>query len=297
MDMDVEDIRVFTDIFNADELKMIENDIIVQSYKEEAEANHKKSIKFNIKIGEDIKNKLLAYNIYIGSTNELPMMWIKGDIPKHVDKVASVNHPSQFMYTNLIYITDDSNGGRLIIDEHEFPIKKGYGYRFKEGLEHETIGTDTNQMRLIIGPISEMGFPVGMSTTILYMLITPPDYFNPYYFSPDNSKFMDMSDVPPEYVPAPPLVLTGWKVFHIEDNDALYKENDIIPPGTVYNGDYSYWVYPVWESPKPPTIRELVSNRHPPAYTDNSLVFYKSHSLAPGGTAGVKNVRVKSRRT
>jgi hypothetical protein len=234
MDIDMEDIHVFTNIFNANELKMIENDIIVQSYKEEAESNHKKSIKFKIKIGEDIKNKLLAYNIYIDSTNELPMMWIKGDIPKHVDKVAS-NNPNQFMYTNLIYITDDSNGGRLMIDNKEFPIKKGYGYRFKEGLEHETIGTDPIHMRLMIGPISENGFPVGIPTTILYMLITPPDYYNPYYFSPDNSKFMDMNDVPPEYVPAPPLFLKGWKVFHIEDNNALYKEDDIIPPGTVYN--------------------------------------------------------------
>lgn len=34
-----------------------------------------------------------------------------------------------------------------------------------------------------------------------------------------------------------------------------------------------------------------------PLYTNNSLVFYKSSSLAPGGVGGVSNSRIKSRRT
>jgi hypothetical protein len=287
MDKDNKNVITFKDIFNNNELKIIENDDIVQSYKATAINNNKKSIKFTIPIGEDIINKLKTYNIKVG--NDLPMMWIKGDIHKHVD-----NAVSQFKYTNLIYITDDNNG-ELIIDGNSYPIKRGFGYRFHKGLEHETVGTDANKMRLMIGPISENGFSVGAAPTILYMLVNPPDYSIPYYI-PYDTKFINITQVPSEYIPAPPIILKGWYVFYVDDINALYKVGDVVPPDTSYNMDYSYWVYPIWETPQP-TPSPPVYTMPRPAYSDNSLVFYKSHSLAPGGTAGVKNVRIKARRT
>ena len=295
MDKDKHDIITFKvitfkDIFSEKELKMIENDMMVQSYKEDALNKNKKFIKFTIPIGEDIKNKLNMYNIKIDA--ELPMMWIKGDIHKHVDKAA--NSDSEFDYTNLIYITDDNNG-ELIIDGNSFPIKKGYGYRFHQGLEHETVGTDPNKMRLMIGPISEKGFMVGAGPTILYMLLDPPDYTKPYYI-PYDTKFIAMAQIPSEFIPAPPVVLKGWYVFHIDDSNALYKVGDIVLPNTPYNMDYSYWVYPIWEAPQPPPTEPIYLMPRP-AYSNNSLIYYKQYSLAPGGTGGVKNVRVKSRRT
>lgn len=285
-------VITFKDIFTEKELNMIENDMMVQSYKDDALNNHKKFIKFTIPIGEDIKNKLNVYNIKIDA--ELPMMWIKGDIHKHIDKAAN-NSDSEFDYTNLIYITDDNNG-ELIIDGNSFPIKKGNGYRFHHGLEHETVGTDPNKMRLMIGPISEKGFMVGGGgPTILYMLVNPPDYLIPYYI-PYDTKFINASEIPSQYIPAPPIVLKGWYVFYVDDSNALYKVGDIVLPNTPYNMDYSYWVYPIWEAPQPPPA-EPIQLMPRPAYTNNSLVYYKPHSLAPGGTGGVKNVRVKSRRT
>jgi hypothetical protein len=289
--MDKDNIITFKDIFTEKELNMIENDMMVQSYKDDALNNNKKFIKFTIPIGQDIKNKLKIYNIKIDDTSDLPMMWIKGDIHKHIDKAKF-----DFDYTNLIYITDDNNG-EFIIDGISFPIKRGFGYRFHQGLEHETVGTDPNKMRLMIGPISEKGFTVGAGPTILYMLVDSPDYSIPYYI-PGGTKFINETQVPSDYIPAPPIVLQGWYVFYVDDINALYKVGDVVPPDTPYNMDYSYWVYPIWETPQPtPAPSQPVIIMPRPAYSDNSLVFYKPHSLAPGGTAGVKNVRVKSRRT
>ena len=284
-----DDITTFNDIFTENELNMFVNDDLVQSYKMEAIYNNDKSIKFKIAIGEDIKSKLKSYNIDI-SGNELSMMWIKGDIDNHVDKGQH-----SFEYTNLIYLTTDYNG-RLIIDGKTFPIKKGYGYRFKHGLEHETIDTDPNSMRLMIGPISKKGLSVGAGPTILYMLYNPPDYSKPYFMPPDNTKFINSSQLPSEFVVAPPYELKGWYVFYIDDGNALYKVGDIVPPNTPYNMDYTYWVYPIWEIP-PSIPASSAQTMGKSTYTNNSLVFYKPHSLAPGGTAGVKNVRAKSRRT
>jgi hypothetical protein len=218
------------------------------------------------------------------------MMCIKGDIEKHVDKGQH-----SFEYTNLIYLTTDYNG-RLIIDGHVFPIKKGYGYRFKHGLEHETVDTDPNSMRLIIGPISEKGFSVGgISSKVYYLLQNPPDYSKPYFIPSDQSKFINMSQIPSEFIP-PSQQLKGWYIFNLSDPDnAIYNIGNIILPNTPYIADSPYFVYPIWESAEVEVnIPEKLTK---PAYTNNSLVFYKSHSLASGGTAGVKNYRIKSKRT
>ena len=279
-------VTTFTNIFNENELKMIEDDNLVQSYKIDAENNKKKFIKFTIPIGEDIKNKLAIYKIAVG--NELPMMWINGDIHKHVDTADS-----SFDYTNLIYITDDKHG-KLVIDGKSFPIKKGNGYRFNQGLEHETVDTDPEKMRLIIGPISEKGFTVGAAPDIFYMLYTPPDHSQPYYTPPSNTTFMNITQIPSQYIPNPQSVLTGWYIDQLFDfGTAIYKVGDIVPPDTPYSMDAVYYVYPIWNTPQQPPIQ---MNRRP-TYSNNSMVFYKSHSLASGGTAGVKNARVKSRRT
>ena len=53
--MDKNNIITFKDIFTEKELNMIENDMMVQSYKDDALNNNKKFIKFTIPIGQDIK--------------------------------------------------------------------------------------------------------------------------------------------------------------------------------------------------------------------------------------------------
>jgi hypothetical protein len=93
--------------------------------------------------------------------------------------------------------------------------------------------------------------------------------------------------------------LTGWYIDQFFDigSAILYQVGDIVPPDTPYIMDALYYVYPIWNTPQPqPQPQPQPINRRP-TYSDNSMVFYKSHSLASGGTAGVRNARVKSRRT
>lgn len=87
-----------------------------------------------------------------------------------------------------------------------------------------------------------------------------------------------------------------WKILYtnnptITDLNIVYSNGNILP---VSDESFSYSLYAYVEpSPPPPvmsfSMRSLFSN--------NAQVYYKPHSLAPGGTAGVKNSRIKSRRT
>lgn len=91
------------------------------------------------------------------NVTSIPMRWIVGDTPAHEDRGAS-----SFSNTYLVYLT--SSPGNLIVDGVAYPIQRGYGYVFSEGLSHETVGTAADastEPRLLLGPMSEMGFAVG----------------------------------------------------------------------------------------------------------------------------------------
>jgi hypothetical protein len=106
-------------------------------------------------IKEDISEQL-GFNL--SGLDTIPMRWIKGDTKPHIDKGIR-----SFEKTHLTYLT--SNEGSLIIDGNSYPIARGQGYVFDENISHETIGTGT-EPRLLLGPMSEQGFPVGGATII-----------------------------------------------------------------------------------------------------------------------------------
>jgi len=90
----------------------------------------------------------------------IPMRWIKGDTPPHIDKGTD-----DFNNTYLMYLTDSA--GNLIIDGQSYPINAGDAHIFNEGLSHSTINTGDSE-RLMIGPMSENGFHVGIAYYIIY---------------------------------------------------------------------------------------------------------------------------------
>lgn len=117
------------------------------------------SIYFTINISEDIKNLLNeVWGINISMDKSIPMRWIKGDIQPHVDRGEKA-----FDNTHLIYLTDSP--GQLIVDGMVYPITKGCGYSFSEGLSHQTINTE-KAPRLLLGPMSDTGFAVGRGATL-----------------------------------------------------------------------------------------------------------------------------------
>jgi hypothetical protein len=87
------------------------------------------------------------------SDTPVPMRWIRGDTPAHTDVGRSA-----FENTYLVYMTDSP--GDLIVNGASYPITQGSAYVFSEGAHHETVGTGS-EPRLLLGPMSERGFPVG----------------------------------------------------------------------------------------------------------------------------------------
>lgn len=114
---------------------------------------------FTIPLTPNIRSELFDHmGLQLSNITAIPMRWIKGDTPAHHD-----NGISTFTHTYLVYLTNSN--GSLVIDGVTYPISRGYGYRFSEGLTHETVGTtdDDAEPRLLLGPMSESGFAVGWS--------------------------------------------------------------------------------------------------------------------------------------
>jgi hypothetical protein len=108
---------------------------------------------FTAEIPESVQQALQAeWGIPVGS--DVPMRWIQGDTPAHVDSGRSA-----FEQTHLVYLTDSE--GEFVVGDASYPITKGAAFAFQHGVRHETRGTGL-EPRLLIGPMSEHGFAVGV---------------------------------------------------------------------------------------------------------------------------------------
>jgi hypothetical protein len=117
------------------------------------------SIYVNACLDASLKEKISQQlGLNLSGLDTIPMRWIKGDTKPHIDRAVH-----SFEKTYLTYLT--SSPGELIVDGNSYPITQGCGYVFDENVSHETIGTGT-EPRLLLGPMSEQGFSVGVSTTI-----------------------------------------------------------------------------------------------------------------------------------
>lgn len=112
-----------------------------------------KSEYFTLPLTTALRDELFEkMGLQLSSLSSIPMRWIVGDIPAHHDHGVA-----NFTNTYLVYLTNSP--GNLVVDGASYPIHRGYGYVFPEGLTHETVGTA--EPRLLLGPMSELGFAVG----------------------------------------------------------------------------------------------------------------------------------------
>lgn len=111
---------------------------------------------FQIPLSSSIKNRIQTrLGLNLESVDEIPMRWIKGDTVPHIDRGQH-----NFEKTYLAYLT--TSEGELLLNGTSYPITSGTGYVFSEGLSHETLHTGV-EPRLLLGPMSEQGQPVGIS--------------------------------------------------------------------------------------------------------------------------------------
>jgi hypothetical protein len=171
--------------------------------------------RFRIPLPDTVKEKLKSgLGLDLFSVDEVPMMYIRGDMVPHVD--AGV---SDFKNTYLVYLTD--SGGKFVVGDDEYDIQKGCGFKFERGLLHSTTGTG-NEGRLMIGPLSDMGFEVG----------NPP---GTYYFptlADANVNTNGLGGTPDVYTVGTYGGFSSWKIAPL-NSDGLSPGGD-----TVYNAGF-----------------------------------------------------------
>ena len=88
----------------------------------------------------------------------------------------------------------------------------------------------------------------------------------------------------------PALSAPGIAFFNLYDTGGIgfIDINGHVPGGSQYT-----FVFNPIKNPFPPPINYYGRS----LFTDNALVYYKPHSLAPGGVGGIRNYRSKGRRT
>ena len=148
-------IQSFDNVLSEEYIDFILNLPQVIDAKEIIDNKSLNSIYFNIQLPLSIINIIKdRINLDLTNNDNIPMRWIKGDIPPHVD-----HGENSFNNTYLIYLTNSQ--GQLIIEDRTYPITQGSAYIFNENLNHETINTGS-EPRLLLGPMNENGLTVGM---------------------------------------------------------------------------------------------------------------------------------------
>jgi hypothetical protein len=281
-------------VLSSNEIADILNNPIVQTNKDKLSTQSKAD--FSIELPDAIKTKLeTGFGINLAQITSIPLRWIKGDTAPHIDRGEN-----QFNNTYLLYLTDSI--GNLIIDGQSYPISAGDAHIFNEGLAHSTINTGDSE-RLMIGPISETGFRVGISYSIIYFnydtdanqaAASLDEFGNPNttnsigendyddYLAGNQYKIKTVTDISSWYIAAN----TGGT--EPSPNGGPYTTGTALEPTGIY------YLYSSISPPPQPTpsfsMRSL--------FTNNAQVYYKPGSLSTGGGgSGVTNSRIKQRRT
>jgi len=111
------------------------------------------TVRFTMDLPIDVKASLEG-SMGLDLPDQVPMRWIQGDTPSHVDAGQS-----SFERTHLVYLTDSD--GEFHLGEETFPICKGESFVFPQGTLHGTSRTGDTP-RLMLGPMSEDADPVGI---------------------------------------------------------------------------------------------------------------------------------------
>jgi len=237
--------RIVDDLFTQEELTIISQDVVVLENLGKLSDTCQK-VRFSSDLPQSVRTKLDT--IGLSTSGEIPMTWINTDSSEHVDSGAG-----DFKETILVYVSDAV--GSLIIENDSYNIVKGRAFIFDKGLSHHTENTGSTP-RLLIGPMSETGIPVGVAG--IYYYATQNDQINisnwvyieysqapnPNIISSSNT-FPDNSTIPPPY---PGAVLLSWAgqtdVFGGRI-DITYNLGD-----TWDNTGYNTYLYPIWSNPE-----------------------------------------------
>jgi len=119
------------------------------------------SVYFTIPVTDALRASLQdRLGLDLSTVSHVPMRWIQGDTPSHIDTGSSA-----FDHTYLVYLNDSP--GQFILDQDSYPIEANTAFIFSEGIPHRTQGTE-DVPRLLVGPMNEMADPVGGAQIYYY---------------------------------------------------------------------------------------------------------------------------------
>ena len=274
--------------FSSEDIALLMNDPAIALHKEKPGKVH-----FSISLPETIQAKL---NMNVAT---IPMTWVRGDTVEHVDQ-----GDTPFDHTYLIYLTDSP--GQFIVDGQSYPIEAGTAHIFSEGLSHSTLHAGE---RLLMGPMSEKGLPVGIPTNVIVYF--PSEALNVYMVYESYSLQALILNIPPPvpesaedyliyyfndsgldnpWAPPPGKKFGGWKLLDFPDNVPIGDNSvdKIYMPGETYAYTSTTLLIPNWI--------DVTRPRFGMHFSDNARVFYKQSSLSTG-SGGVRNYRAKQRKT
>ena len=222
-------LRTITDVFSEEQLRSLRElpEVSVALQKINAGAS---VVYFTVELTADIKATLLArLGLDLSSVSNVPMRWIRGDTVPHVDVGAT-----EFTNTFLMYLSNSP--GAFVVGEDFYPIAENTGFVFDEGLRHETLNTGT-EPRLLLGPMSEGGLPVGGTTN---------------YYYPSQANALALTNLISSYgsytIPSPALV-GGYSNWRIASNSTgPSPQNVVYSTGQTLSGNGTtdfYYLYPV----------------------------------------------------
>ena len=213
-------------------------------------------VSFTVPVPSHVKESLKhTVGLDLNGVEDVPMRWIRGDTVAHADV-----GPHAFTDTYLVYLTD--NEGSFVIDGHDIPIQTGTGVTFREGLVHGTRGTGS-EPRLLLGPMSEQGFPVGVSTITYYASsadaatatngytaasgLLPIGQPAPFQIYSLTELTLYGTSPPAPITPPPGNTFGGWLPYSTTDPSPL----SVYLPGSILANTggsltYSYTFYPLW---------------------------------------------------
>jgi hypothetical protein len=221
----------YENVLNESDISQILNEKnVIDALKE---LNGKDTVRFTHPLSTEIKEKLKQrLGIDLSNIENVPMRWIQGDTKSHIDH--GIN---SFENTYVVYLTDSL--GKLVVDNQEYPIQKGNAIVFQQGLTHYTEGVEF-EPRLMIGPMSEMGFTVGFVQYI-------------YYYSNETDASNNINEI--ALLSGTPLTIgnvtigsigsyTTWTVANGSYADVGNSYNNGYELFSELNNNYYYYLYP-----------------------------------------------------